>query len=553
MNKKTLTPVQLWKDFDNNCCPLDMSVVGYSCQDNINIIDYFFTALKVEDGDVRVYARSYAQKGTYNNPTLLIIERFFHGIDTQIVNHFVAQGYTVVTFDYKGDIGNHQSHTFYPNSLEYGNILKSDGHLTSAKEGVENTCLFLWAKITRRVITLIENLSICDKDKISALANDTAFNILAQAGGTDQRIKAIISVRNNGFSKFNANKENVEFESVLEELELNRWIIGCSAPSYIKFITYPIIYFASTNDREYDIMNMKDFLALTPQDTPRYLSISTGTDGCLYNSFLPTASNVLNGIINHKPITNPTIEYEIDDNKLYFNVTVDHTYDHIDHIELAVSHGEISSKLRNWHRYSVHVGLNGKCKVPAKVFSNDEEIYAFLTIQYTNGVMLSTPITTIIPDEYAGKVKKNIPNNRIIYENKLGTLPFFLTSNDITIDQNHVRMSKGALDINGITTDYGELICYKIGDIKGKKDDSILQFDCYSKIDKEITVKLTDENLVEYSAIISVKASEKWERFSLEVNDFKDSNLMTLKTLENIKVLSFVNAENILLNNIIWI
>ena len=554
MNIKTLTPIQLWQDFKNDCCTLDMSIVGYENIDNISIISYYFTALKLECGDVRVFVKTYAKAGTTNNKTMIIVDEFDKDLDKSFLKFFVKEGYTVITFDYKGVKKGDTCYTHYPTCVEYGNLEKSADYINTANHGTQNTCLFLWAKLTRRVITFAQSLSICNPNAIVAIASDTSVNLLAQVAGTDDRLKAVIFIRNHGFSDYNANTKQALSTTYSPDMqaERNRWIIGCAMPSYIKFVDCPIIYFGASNDNVYDFSYLVDMLHLLKDPNKCYISMSIGTTSSIYNNVYSTSINLLDNIFSgQQDIVKPTISYKVDEDSLAFDIACDITYNQINYCNIHYSYSNAPFALKNWHTQNVGIGIDGKGHIHIKTYSKNDIIYAYTTVEYKDGTMLSSPPIKVDPSQL--DIKLNIKNNRIIYEKKYGTKGFFIHTNDLVVSNNHIYLKTGALEISGITSNYGELISYSIGDIENKNSEAILQFDCFSDIEKTITIKLTDINFNEFFCEINISNSKNWQKFSMSVADFKDKDNKPLSSWQDIKAFSFVNAENIIFNNIIWI
>ncbi|UKI14751.1 MAG: hypothetical protein L6V85_01650 [Clostridiales bacterium] len=50
-----------------------------------------------------------------------------------------------------------------------------------------------------------------------------------------------------------------------------------------------------------------------------------------------------------------------------------------------------------------------------------------------------------------------------------------------------------------------------------------------------------------------MKKSKKWQRFNLEISDFKTADRKTLKDWRLVKIMKIKDAENVLFNNILWI
>ena len=64
----------------------------------------------------------------------------------------------------------------------------------------------------------------------------------------------------------------------------------------------------------------------------------------------------------------------------------------------------------------------------------------------------------------------------------------------------------------------------------------------------------TAENTVtKYTSVLNLEKSKKWQRFNLEISDFKTADRKTLKDWRLVKIMKIKDAENVLFNNILWI
>ena len=554
MEIKTLTPVQLWQDFDNYCTPINMSIVGYNIVDNIAVTEYFFTAFNTMDGEVRVYAKTFCRPKSINNPTILFIDEFDLDDNFSQALPFINLGYTLVYFDYKGIDANKELYTHYPNSLDYGNYSKSGLHLNTAKFGAQHSSLFLWSKIARRTISFIESLPTCDSSRIIGISNNSGANILWQVAGTDNRLSAIIPIYNTGFSEYNGNTTDYSSLNIDDATERNRWVIGLAVPSYAKFVNCPVIFVGASNSRTYDYISLSNTINMLPSSTYNAEIITIGADKNLDyrtpTTIISMLDNINNGKENYKT---PTLTRSINNGVFYYDINVDVKLASILKVELHLSYGDTPSAVRNWRTQSVGMGMDGNGRVAVKVYDLKEKVLATATIIYTNGVIISTQLDSFIPSNTSNDALKSIKNNRIIYERSLGTRAFFTKKDELIINPDDISLKNGPLDIAGLTSYCNELVCYNIGDITDKGVDNTLQFDCFHSETKTFDIKLTDINLFDYFATITIGGTDEWIKVTLDAQDFKDKTLKPLRTWADIKVVSFVNAENVLFNNIIWI
>ncbi len=554
METKTLTPKQLWKGFDNYCSPLDVSVIGYTIVDGIAITEYFFTAFGAEDGDVRVYAKTYAMPLARNTPVILFIDEL-ESDDTMVqAKFYLSLGYTFVTFDFKGKCPDKNLYTRYPESLFYGNINRSGDHLNTATHGVDNTSIFLWAKVARRVISFIEDLPTCDSSNIVSFALNSGANILFQVAATDDRLRSIVPLYNTGFSELSGNISDTSLLDTAQADERNRWIIGLAIPSYAKFVSCPVLYVGTSNSTRFDYLTLGGTTTALPADTYVAELVTFGTDKNVDYRLHKSVSTLLDNIIHDRDnFVPPSISFFATADNYMFDITADNKSGNISKVELHLSYGDCPSAVRNWKTEIVAIDEDGACQIPVKVYDLKVRVYASVSVYYDDELFLSSPLTSFIPFSLAEDIKTKIHNTRIIYDKALGSSAFFVRTSDLIIDNEQIVLKTGPLDILGITTDYDELVSYNIGDISNKGADNTLQFDVFSDKQLDFAVKVTDVNLVEYLTTISLIGDDEWIKITLDISNFKSIEQKPLLSWEHVKALSFVGTKDILFNNIIWI
>lgn len=552
MEIKTLTPLQLWQDFNPVKEPLNLNIIDFKTNNGYNYITYGYTIMTAHDGKVRGIAKSVYRAGAANLPVVMYIPDFEELIDLEKLLPLAEQGYACVTFDYTGESNQKDFFTSYPISLNYGNIRRAGEHLKSAKYGADNTSLFLWCKVARRTISLISELPYADASSIAGIAFNNGANILWQVAGIDGRFKGIIPIMNNGFSDFNGNDKDDNSQSFDEEA--TRWKIACSVPSYAKFITSAVLFIGTTNNETYPYDRLEETMRLLPCNSLKSNFICAGLSNNLYSGVKSTVIEWLDSNIRNKSTfaDTPIIKLSIVDDNIVATVIADTKYNDITDATIYVSYGDLIPCLRNWTAVNIGIGMDGTGKSRIKVYDPTIKINLFANITYKNDVSLSTVLATFLPDEL-GRVKLNIKNNRIIFEKKLGANVFFSETKELFTSDKNIRFENGAMDISGITTAHGNMVCYNIGDVNNIDADTMLQFDSFSLESKTFTVLLIDGYMREYSLDITVNNIEEWSKFKLRPFDFKDNELIPLKDWSGVKVLKFINAENVLFNNILWV
>ena len=118
------------------------------------------------------------------------------------------------------------------------------------------------------------------------------------------------------------------------------------------------------------------------------------------------------------------------------------------------------------------------------------------------------------------------------------------------------QILQGPLDLSGITCERGNLTTYSIGEYKLRSvSENLLLFDAYSKKKTSLIVEVcsgTYGHYKTYRAKVQL-SNDSWKKCSLKLFDFKDENLVPLKAWRDVKKLTFIDLNGILLSNIIWV
>lgn len=551
MDNKALTPIQLWQDFNPVKEDLSLNVIAIShSEEGYSLTECYFTALRAQDGAVRVYVRIYRPDSTAPLPVIVYINDYTNN-DADIPERFLAKGYAVVTFDYTGISKDKERYTLYPDSLKYGNLAFAGDALNSAKQGAENTCVFLWTRIARRVLSLITDFPGLDKDRIAGVSWGEGANILWQLAGIDGRLNAIVPILNCGWQEYSAYPKYLG-EPPFSEERLT-YEITCSVQSYVKFVMAKTLVVCPTNSSVYSFDRVEDTLNRLPKDTQRYRIFSQGMRDSITLKALDAIFAWLNDIFNNKRLpVSPEISYALNEGKLDISIESDATYSDVVSAELHTAYGELNPALRSWHKISLGLGMDGKAHTPVKVYDTTERIFLFAKIRYKNGSIVCSPQISLIPAEL-GEIVTSPHPTRIIFERKMGASAFFLKTDENVVSDSIISLATGPLDIPGVSTSKGCLVLYNIGDLHNNDDELVLQFDVYAPQPKTIKVVITDSSFNEYSATINIDNVEEWTKVRLGLIDFKDKELIPLKLWQNVKILTFCDAEGALFNNILWV
>lgn len=531
---KTLTPLQLWQGYDPNEELPQLNIIDMCTSDGVTALKFVYTALNTSMGKTRISADVRYINSADVHPVIIYVEDGTGDID---MSEYIAAGYAVVVCDHLALRG-----AIYASDIEYAK-LGAEGEHIRAKLGADNSALFIRSKVIRRLITALDALPMLAADKVALIGWDESCDIVWQVAAIDKRVGAIAAFLNCGGAEICAATED-------EQL---RWDIGCSVQANAKFVECNALISLATNSSKYNFDKTIDTIKQLKSGNTRII-INPQLAEQVYDNTISIIKFLKASIVSAAPlIAIPTLSASVTESAL----TVDFNVDSVmrDVLDVQVYYAYDNDELpefRNWYAQSVGADMQGRGKAQIKTYSPDESVHIFVQANYKNGLTLSSEPCTVVPSEL-GEVTLSNRNNRIIYERKLGVSQFVEITNGKIIKSNSVKTIPGAMEILGITSDKGDILTYRIGEIKASNEDAILQFDIYSTAVDSCKLIITDYKRVKYTANVALKSSEEWHKIQLSTSDFKNSDMLSLKSWENVKSLCFIGACQYLINNILWI
>ena len=550
-----LAPTQLWKDYDPYSEPLRPSYLQFKEEENYYIVAAHINGDKYGDSYTRIFVYGYMPKQVNNNANIVFINDVMDqtfSIDN--LKAYAIAGYGVFTFDYIGKTQKHTNYTIYPDSISYANFSQAKEHLTKANPTAKDTTYFVWDKVCMKVINLVKQLRGSDC-KIILSGYKTGADIALQVAAIDKRVNAVASFLNLGWKDYRNYPKLAQNIHMPIDDERKRWFAGCATESYLKFIKCPTLCVTTTNCSITSLDRIQDSMAILKDNkVPFSLSVLMGlSDSVSFRArslLYGWTSNLIKG---NKLPKNPEIDIKLDKTGVVIaTISVDNTME-IDDVIINYSYDELDSTLRSWS--SSFTSLNN-LKVQIPIYEETQTIFAYVTVNYKNGISLSSIQKDLsIPDE---EIIQRLPvkKSRIIFEKNMGIDGWIVEIVDSMFNFYEPQIVVGPLNLSGLTCEKGNLTTYSIGEYKLKSvSQNLLQFDAYSKTPRDLVVEVvsgTYGKYVKYTSTIHID-SPSWKKISLKLSDFKDENRIPLKSWRDVKKLSFQNANNVLLNNIIWV
>lgn len=558
MEYKLLTPMTLWQGYNPTIEPLEVVVNGVKNNEKYVSKEVTFTAETVSDGKIRAYANIVVQKNKVA-PTFLFLPGGEALIKrTNIFDRIVEAGFNFVAVDYGGKSPKKDVFTQYPESLSYCNFSENK-HLVYNPCQADMSPWFVWMKVVRRAITLAFEESNVDKNNFFLIGNLEGGQLAWKVAGIDGRVSGVIPVGADGFTEF-FNKPKYDARPTTQfSDEWECYLAGMSTQAYARMLQCPVYCVLGTNSSYSDMDRLTDLFNLIPHNK-KYSSFSVGTNMSIslqnFTGAVEFAKSMVCGTLDELP--RPKIKTYVSDGRLYASVT---ELGDMAKTEIFYSTDEITPAFRRWEQCEKPVILNNE-EVLCELHPSEEndKLFVFANVTLKNGIVLSTQeimmdLTKVSLIDYDESAKTF---ERILFNGDMNVIPFSVEDFSPVVDNDVLKIKTGPQGLKGFTTTEGRLCTYSIEPPESttvRDEDYILQLEAFSEEKRDIRIVMyTAENgVTKYTCVLHLEKSKKWQRFNLEINDFKTEDRKTLKDWRLVKVMKIKDAENVLFNNILWI
>ncbi len=537
--------------------PLETAIISSEENDNYVRTKLFFTSEQMQSGRVRAFAHIvYDKRWSDNRAAVLIVPSLYENIDySELSKKLLKEGYVVCIVDYSGSFSDNVNRTTFPKEYSFASIENCKKVLYSISTNARNTPWYIWTKIIRRAISVLQEHRLVNKERIGLIGFGTGAQIAWQTAGIDGRVRALMAVNGGGFlwrkgvSKFtNSNVPSNDEERAFST--------GVGAETYARFVTCPTCLIASTNSRAFDVDRAEDIMNLVPAKA-KLLIIDKGTDNQItITSFVSALAWLRNNFaIDGNAYPTPKISFENLEGKLYLRLF---TEIKAENKKLYYCIGETDAELRYWKLLSdaQKVGAHEYIYAVPVEDSNDL-IVAFATMTYSENQVVSTPVVGVFPHKIGINIKAQTTDRfpHIIYPTTSGLETFLISTNEILLNEDLLHETEGPFGIVGVTADKGNLTVLRNSEeLLQLKSDTTFKFDAYSKNQKELKIVLCSKHdKLLYQTIVELDGGEFWQKVLLQSTDFKAENGKSLANFSEIKTCIFNDCAGIVFTNLLWI
>lgn len=540
-----MTPVRLWQDYDAEALELEPSFLRYEKQGELTYLEAYITAFSEPDGKARTFVKGFMPTGA-KACAVFIDDARYNSVTDDYLRDMAALGMAAFSFDYNGNTSGKACYTHYPESISYANFRLEEERRYKAFPTSYDTCMYHWVRICHRVITFVRTLCPCKK--LCLIGYGTGADITWLAGAFDKRVTAIAPIQSAGWHEMkNLPKYAGEDGDFVLNEDSEAWVIGYAPQTYAKYVACPVFYLGTTNSRFSQLDRVESTLKVIESPVYRFYDAGRTT------TFSTDAVTALKRwaqwqILGEKPCAKPPeLSYSGEGGSFSFKLfnpskTIE--------LQLVYAYDELYSSLRHWRTLDITPAGKGVAEVP--VYPDTQMIFAYLRAKYDAGEIFCSPLQAIKPE---GGERIKCRTTRILYDKRHPLSDWTVTGVHGLMNEFEPKLEAGGLDILGLTAGGGDLTTFAVGDFNlAKEEGTMLRFDIYCEKEREVIIELTamkDDMPQTYRTSAHTAAGE-WITVTRAGADFKDDKLRALKSWSEVKRLSVLDVNGVMLNNILW-
>lgn len=555
-----LTPVTLWKDFDDSL-PLEAEVLSEERKDGAVFREVRFSGRAVAKSRVRIYAQYAFPDGVKNFPAVLVLYEAGYAFDAAFVRRFVSRGFGVLSVDYCGDNGTDRC-TQYPPEIDYANYVRAGRHLDYAEPTARETCWYEWAGVARYAAKFLAAQEEVVRFGAIGLRSggEVLFKIAPYAP-----LSCMISVCAAGWRAYRGLEKFAGEQRVFDE-ERHRFIAGLDSQSYAPYIKCPVLLLSAVNDTKHDYDRVYDTFRLLDPALEKAFLYSAHGNGLIGTHSLADIDLFLDKYLkNHSVFISAPVSVSVEEDaagdlvvKAAFDVQGEIVSCGIFYTEKITG-----SRARDWTRV---LGSAADLKdnvgtFPLGIYEGCRRALVYAFANYSNNFSVTSKICEVVIDK---PYKNACLKSRVLYasgrDGTNGVAGFRHRARSMAncfsdSAGTDVKLLPGYGGILGATAEAG-LVSYRVSEPRyASPEGAALRLDAYAAADARLKVTFYKDANEEhgYSAEASVAGGGKWKSLLFEPADFKSETGQHLEDFSDVISVVFIGSGEVIINNIVWI
>lgn len=562
MANTLLTPVTLWKDFDDTL-PLEPEVLYEQRTVDGTVQDVTFFAQQTKQGRVRVFSRFYLPENAESFPAVLVLFEAGLPFDEEFVRRLVKNGYGVLCVDYSGDDDSVRPHTVYPEDIGYANFSRAGRHIDYVDTNARETSWFEWASVVRYAARYLSEYP--GVTAVGAIGMRTGGEILFKVAPYAP-ISCMISVCAAGWLAYRNLNKFGDKESFSFDEERHRFIAGIDSQSYAPYVKCPVLLLCPINDRKYNYERIYDTFRQINPEVEKAILFSAHGNGLIGSHSLVDLDLFLDKYLKkHSVFIAGPVELTVEadgENNLVVRSRFDGRGEIRDY-GIFFTEKVSGGSSRDWTRVlgkkeNIQDGVG---TIPLGVYKGIDKALVYAFVNYSNNFSVTSKITEVqIKPEY-----KNLrPKTRVIYasgDGLNGFSPYSLTAHAVADcfnvrEEAGTRLQPGYGGIMGISCGIG-LISYRVGEPRYKAPaGASFRFDVWSPSGASVTVrffKTTGSKENYHSSEFTIEGGGVWKNLLLDPGDFRSDTGALLSDFGDVVAVMFDVTGEAVFNNVLWI
>lgn len=557
MGNIILTPVTLWKDFDDTL-PTDEEILSEREDDFCLHREVYFYGRQTGAGRVKIFAHWFAPKNTAEFPAVMVLSEAGHPADLKFMRMLVERGYAALFVDYCGEDGT-EKHTVYPSDIDYANFVRAGGAMEYAEPTARETSWYEWAAVARYAAKYLSEKP--EVTKSGAIGIRTGGEVLWKIAPFAP-VDCMITICAAGWLAYRGMNKFGDGEKRMFDAERHRFIAGVDSQSYAPYTRCPVLLLCAINDKKYNYDRVYDTFQQINPEVEKAILFSAHGSGLIGSHSLFNLSLFLDKYLKGRSvyISKPVGVSAFEDEN--GNLVAKGTYDEGGEMkECGIFYTEkiTDYKARDWTRVlgKAENMVGNTCTFPMSVYKGSEKALVYSFVRYSNGFSVTSKIQEIaLKKQYAN----SRPKSRVVWSAADGLNGFSsyhsrtLAVADCFADsESDVRLTAGYGGIVGITGSSG-LVSYRVGEPCYEPPESAsFRFDAYSERDGAFKVRFFRGEEKCYTAELRLRGGGKWKEFVLEAGDFKAETGAPLSDFAGVTAVVFLFGGEILINNVVWL
>ncbi|MBO4479278.1 MAG: hypothetical protein J5774_02815 [Clostridia bacterium] len=533
---KFLTPVQLWQDYDPADAPLDISIEYTDEKDGVAVKGMYFTAFAEEGESVRAFAEVKTSVASPKRAILYVMNSACQAAFAEGFDELLAKGFAVMTIDVSGVPDKDGRCAKYSDGLSYASFAAGTPDRFLASPSAKKSPVFLWAKIARRAVSLLEYFY--PKAKIAVVGAEFAADVAWQVAATDSRIAGLVALLGDYSDPPSTEEDSSNADS---------YMMTISAKSAARLLKCPCLIATAANAHGGDVEKVNEIACQLREGVPYTLVVTPRLNAQIGAADLAFTYKWLERTMKGDSFPEIKLSSDLQDGVLTFTVSCEGQK--TQNATLYYTYNDELPVCRHWHELVMKKQEDGTFTADAPVWVGDHEVYAYAVATISGGLSyaskgLGTLVTSDKPYLISQFLLDTESDHGFYSDNSKQTYLSFKDDFKVADAPDGVPgfCGKGVLRTN-ILSEQGRY-----------EPATSLHLSAYSKTEGEIRVVLLKEEegkVVEYMATCFVEAGE-WTRLSLEVDDFKTKDLIPMKDWEGLYSILLPDTDDKYYNNFLW-